>query len=128
MFYNNNKFIQNRTFLMSILLTMVFPIFIQSALADTVTLYLHMKDIDLIGDKVKIKVTGEYGQSVQWRQALLPLVHDELIKDVRGFDLGENLETCVTNFDVGGETSCETSNVDDSGAADFYIEVPQDWN
>ena len=128
MFYNNNKLIHNRTFLIGILLTMVFPIFIQSALADTVTLYLHMKDIDLIGDKVKIKVTEEYGQSVQWRQALLPLVHDELIQDVRGFDMGENLETCVTNFDIGGETSCETSNVDDSGAADFYLEVPQDWN
>ena len=82
----------------------------------------------MIGDKVKIKVTGEYGQSVQWRQSLLPLVHDEIIKDVRGFDMGENLEVYVTNFDVGGETSCETSNVDDSGAADFYLEVPQDWN
>ena len=128
MFYNNNEFLSNRTFVGGIIIAMVFPIFIQAASADTVELYLHMRDIDFIGDTVKITVTGESGQSVQWRQVLLPLANNELTHSVSGFDIGENLIACVTNFDAGGRTSCDTGDVDNVGAADFYLKVPQDWN
>jgi hypothetical protein len=95
-----------------------------------ITFFFHLEDIDLLGDSVRIRVTGEQDQANEWRQAIIPGLNQEMTKYPTAgyFSVGENVQACITNFDTGGREDCTSATIDSFGSTDFYLSVPQSSN
>jgi hypothetical protein len=105
------------------------PFSIDSAWSRSYTnLYFHLQDTDILGDNIKIRITGENGASFELRAVLLPF-QQELQRSVQPgyFDIGEEIEACIYNFDVRDE-NCDTAQINQFGNADFELDVPQNRN
>jgi hypothetical protein len=75
-------------------------------------------------------VTGINGQSLQWREYLVPVLSDEVVRYLyanSGFKNGEQITACVTDIGSGPRkpTLCDIRDLDLQGGTDFFLKVPK---
>ena len=90
------------------------------------TIYFHIINIDVTGDHILVKVTGEHGQYFSFRAWAAPILGEEMMRTTPPpiqFSEGEELEICITNFTNGGARDCNYATID-GGTADVFLYMP----
>ena len=89
------------------------------------TFYFHIDNVG-IGDDVRIEVTGESGQRVQYRETLIGMGNFQRQASAGSFSIGETVTACITNFDDKYE-DCSTATISAYNDVDINLKADDQW-